>query len=214
MQSALEQKKAVPLTAAAHHATMAPVNMTFETLAIPGVTLITPVLHVDTRGSFAETWRKSLFAQAGIATEFVQDNRSWSTKGVLRGLHYQTPAAPQAKLVSVAQGSIIDVVVDLRRGSPAYGQWLAVELTALAAQALFVPVGCAHGFQVTSAEALVTYKVSSEYDPAADRGIRWDDPQLAIDWPLPRPLLSDRDANLLLLADIDSGFTFTPGQHY
>lgn len=193
---------------------MGRVSMTFETLEIPGVTLITPVLHVDGRGYFAETWRASSFAQAGIATAFRQDNRSYSTKGVLRGLHYQSPAAPQAKLVSVASGTIVDVVVDLRRGSPAYGQWLAVELTAATAQALYVPAGCAHGFQVISTEAFVAYKVSGEYDPAADRGVRWNDPQLAIDWPLEQPLLSERDANLPLLADVSSGFTFIPEQQY
>jgi dTDP-4-dehydrorhamnose 3,5-epimerase len=191
---------------------MSPVSMTFKTLAIPGVTLVTPTLHVDSRGSFAETWRRSLFEQAGLTTTFVQDNRSFSTRGVLRGLHYQSARAPQAKLVSVALGSIVDVVVDLRRGSPAYGEWLAVELTAATAQALFVPEGCAHGFQVISDEALVTYKVSSEYDPAAEHGVRWNDPQLGIAWPLPDPVLSERDANLPLLAGAKVDFTFTPGR--
>jgi dTDP-4-dehydrorhamnose 3,5-epimerase len=191
---------------------MSPVSMTFKTLAIPGVTLVTPTLRVDSRGYFAETWRESLFAQAGLTTPFVQDNRSLSKRGVLRGLHYQTSAAPQAKLVSVALGSILDVVVDLRAGSPAFGQWLAVELTAATAQALFVPEGCAHGFQVLSDEALVTYKVSSEYDPAAERGVRWNDPQLGITWPLPDPLLSERDANLPLLADAEADFRFSAPQ--
>lgn len=164
---------------------------TCSDLSIPGVKLLTPTIHRDERGWFMESYRRSQLKEAGISAEFVQDNRSYSRRGVLRGLHFHAPGREQAKLVQVVSGRIFDVVVDLRRDSAAFGQWLGVELDDETAQLLFVPRGCAHGFQVLSEDALVTYKVDSEYDAAAERTLAWD--ALDIEWPIRPPLLSPRD---------------------
>jgi len=163
---------------------------------LSGILILTPPEHQDTRGSFMECYSRRELAALGIACQFVQDNQSYSRGGVLRGLHYQlTPG--QAKLVRVIQGEIFDVVVDLRRDSPTFGQWEGFQLSAAGRQQLFVPVGFAHGFCVLENQsALVAYKCSAYYNPATERGIRWDDPILAIAWPLTNPILSDRDRQL------------------
>ena len=160
--------------------------------ALEGVRLIAPVVHRDGRGYFVETWREDRFRQAGISDRFVQDNQSRSTRDTLRGLHWQW-RRPQAKLVRVLAGSIYDVVVDVRRGSPAFGKWLGVELTADPLQWLYVPVGYAHGFCVLSEVAEVEYKCSDVYDPGGEAGLPWDDPSVRVEWPTTAPVLSARD---------------------
>lgn len=170
------------------------VNFHARDLEIPGAKLLTPQIHRDDRGWFMESYRRSSLAAVGIDTEFVQDNRSFSKRGVLRGLHFHAPGYEQSKLVQVVSGEIFDVIVDLRRDSLAFGKWLSVRLDDLTAQLLFVPRGCAHGFQVLSEGALVTYKVDREYDGAAERSLAWNTPELAIPWPIQPPELSERDA--------------------
>ena len=171
---------------------------TFEALEIPEVILVRPRVYPDDRGFFLETFRASAFRQAGITGPFVQDNLSYSRRWVLRGLHFQRAPYEQGKLVTCVQGRIFDVAVDLRRGSATFGRWVARELSAKEPALLWIPPGFAHGFLVLSEAALVWYKVTHhEYRPGAEGRIRWDDPDLAIRWPLPpgtRPLLSPRDA--------------------
>jgi dTDP-4-dehydrorhamnose 3,5-epimerase len=161
---------------------------------IPGVCIIEPVVHGDHRGFFMESYHRGRFAELGIDCEFVQDNHSRSRKGVLRGLHYQL-GHPQAKLVRATVGRVFDVVVDVRRGSPSFGSWVGTELNEDNHRMLFAPAGLAHGFLVLSDVAEFQYKCSDYYAPDEERGIRWDDPNLAIDWPLHgrTPVLSDRD---------------------
>ena len=157
----------------------------------------------DDRGFFFETYRRNEYADLGIDAEFVQDNHSRSVRGTIRALHFQlTPG--QAKLIRVARGSIYDVAVDLRRGSPTYGQFEAFELTDENARQIFIPVGFAHGFCVTSDQADVAYKVSSYYDQQTERGIAWDDPDIGIPWPAAEALVSDRDRTNPRLAEIAS----------
>jgi len=171
---------------------------------IPGVCLIEPVVHGDHRGFFLETYHKDRFAELGIECAFVQDNHSRSRSGVLRGLHYQL-GRPQAKLVRAARGRVFDVVVDLRLGSPTFGRWVGAELSEDNRRMLFSPAGFAHGFCVLSEFAEFLYKCSDYYAPSEERGIRWDDPTIAIDWPLDgvEPLLSDRDLAWPHLEDAD-----------
>ena len=161
---------------------------------IPGVCIIEPVIHGDDRGFFMESYHKDRFADLGIKHEFVQDNHSRSRAGVLRGLHYQL-GQPQAKLVRATRGRVFDVVVDLRRGSPTFGRWVGVELSEDNRRMLFSPPGFGHGFLTLSEIAEFQYKCSDFYAPTEERGIRWDDPSIAIDWPLDgmEPILSDRD---------------------
>jgi dTDP-4-dehydrorhamnose 3,5-epimerase len=165
----------------------------FET-SIEGVCLIEPVIHGDHRGFFLESYHRERFAELGIYTEFVQDNHSRSRAGVLRGLHYQL-GQPQAKLVRATRGRVYDVVVDLRRNSPTFGQWVGAELSEDNRLMLFSPSGFAHGFLVLSEVAEFQYKCSDFYAPDEERGIRWDDPTIAIDWPIGEisPILSERD---------------------
>lgn len=184
-------------------------NFTFRKLEIPDVILVEPRLFGDERGYFMESYRRSAFAEGGIEADFVQDNRSFSGKGVLRGLHYQRAPFAQGKLVSVLKGEIFDVAVDLRPDSDTYGRWVAEHLTAENRAMLFVPEGFAHGFQVVSESALIHYKTTSEYAPSADAGIRWNDPELAIPWPLTPPTLSAKDESLPTLAEASSGFEGT-----
>lgn len=162
--------------------------------AIDGVCLIEPVVHGDHRGFFMESYHKDRFAALGIEDEFVQDNHSRSRAGVLRGLHYQL-GRPQAKLVRATRGRVFDVVVDLRRGSPSFGRWVGAELSEENRRMLFAPAGFGHGFLVLSEIAEFQYKCSDFYAPEEERGIRWDDPSIAVDWPLGdlKPVLSDRD---------------------
>lgn len=169
---------------------------------------LTPRRFGDERGFFSEVWNHARFAEAGIPTQFVQDNVSLSrTKGVLRGLHFQTPPAAQAKLVRVSRGSIFDVGVDIRRSSPTFGRWAGVVLSAERWNQLYVPEGFAHGFVTLEDDTEVTYKVSALYSPEHDRSIRFDDPAIGIEWPLGgEPVLSDKDAAAPLLADVETGF--------
>lgn len=160
--------------------------------------------HEDERGAFWETWRDAWREDLGIAASFVQDNVSVSRRGVLRGLHYQRPC-PQAKLVTVLTGSVFDVVVDIRRASPRFGQWSDAILLGETPSALFVPRGFAHGFLVLSAEAVVAYKVDAPYAPEAEHTLAWDDPDLQIAWPVPAggmPVLSPRDQRARRLRDL------------
>jgi dTDP-4-dehydrorhamnose 3,5-epimerase len=179
----------------------------FKKLSIPDVQLIEPKVFLDGRGFFLETYKHSDFMQAGIPEHFTQDNYSRSEKRVLRGLHYQKHPHGQGKLVSCVKGSIFDVAVDIRKGSPTYGKWVSAELTEENNHLLFVPAGFAHGFQVLSDFAEVLYKCTTEYYPVADRGILWNDPDIAIHWPLADPLLSVKDTVHPLLKDADNNFT-------
>jgi dTDP-4-dehydrorhamnose 3,5-epimerase len=170
---------------------------------IPGVLIVEPRVHADERGHFFEAWRRDRYREAGIDVPMVQDNVSFSRRGVLRGLHFQDPN-PQAKLVSVLVGAVWDVAVDLRAGSPAFGESVGVELSAENRRQLFIPEGCAHGFVVTGESALLFYKCSALYDPESERTIRWDDPELNISWPAAAPTLSTRDARAPFLRDVSS----------
>lgn len=173
--------------------------------AIPDVKLVTPRRHGDSRGWFSETYNRRALAEQGIEVAFVQDNQSYSREaGVLRGLHFQLPPFAQAKLVRVLRGRVLDVAVDLRRRSPTFGRHVAVELSAEDGVQLFIPVGFAHGFLTLEAETEVFYKVSAHYAPEHDSGIRYDDPEIGISWPLPEgrePILSPKDAALPSLAE-------------
>jgi dTDP-4-dehydrorhamnose 3,5-epimerase len=171
---------------------------------LDGCLLLEPRVFEDERGFFYETFNADAFAEIGLPSGFVQGNVSSSTLGVLRGLHYQWPN-PQGKLVSVLEGEVWDVAVDIRRDSPRFGQWTAAVLSADNKRHFWIPEGFAHGFVVLSPRALFTYQCTATYDRDADAAIRWDDPQLAIDWPVSAPRLSPKDANAPLLADIDPG---------
>jgi dTDP-4-dehydrorhamnose 3,5-epimerase len=176
---------------------------------IPDVLLIEPTVHGDGRGYFIETFRQDLFEKAvGYQINFIQDNESKSAKGVLRGLHYQLPPYTQSKLVRVIQGSVLDVAVDIRKSSPTFGQYVAVELTEDNKHQLFVPQGFAHGFVVLSDTATFTYKVDNYYAPKHDRGIAFNDEQLAINWRLPMDdlQLSDKDRDHPNLSDTNDYF--------
>jgi len=167
----------------------------FTPTVIPEVLIIEPRVFRDTRGSFFEVYRRDLFREHGIQADFIQDNQSFSTKGVLRGLHYQVAPKAQAKLVRVVRGEVFDVVVDVREDSPTFGRYVAEILSAENKKMLFMPAGFAHGYLTLSDEAEFAYKVSDVYSPSHERGIRWDDPDIGIPWPkLNRPyLLSDKD---------------------
>src|SRR5688572_29027061 len=165
----------------------------FEPQSIPDVILVHPTRHVDRRGYFEETYRESAFAESGIAADFVQDNFVRSSRNVLRGLHYQLPPAAQGKLVSVAAGSIFDVAVDLRVESPTFGHWVGCTLDSEHRALLWIPQGFAHGYVVLSETADVVYKVTAEYVAHLDRGVRWDDPAIGIEWPVRDPIVSDKD---------------------
>ena len=167
---------------------------------LPGVVLVTPRVFEDTRGFFLESFNAERFAGEGLPTVFRQDNHSRSRRDVLRGLHYQV-RRPQGKLVGVIRGSIYDVAVDIRRGSPSFGQWYGVELREEEPRYLWVPPGFAHGFCVLSDVADVVYKCTDVYVADFDRGILWSDPFIGITWPVDRPLLSDKDMRLPTLRD-------------
>jgi dTDP-4-dehydrorhamnose 3,5-epimerase len=171
---------------------------------IPDVKLIEPRVFADERGFFMETWNAKVFREAGIDATFVQDNHSRSVKNTLRGLHYQLPPHAQGKLVRVTAGKVFDVAVDIRRGSPTFGQWVGVCLSEENHRMLWVPPGLAHGFLVTSETADFQYKCTAFYAPTFERTIRWDDPQLAISWPVAgKPLVSDKDAQGTTLAQAE-----------
>lgn len=175
---------------------------------LPGLIVLEPTIHGDSRGWFQETYRRNVMADLGITDDFVQDNHSRSARGVLRGLHFQVGDQPQAKLVRCARGAIMDVAVDLRRGSPTYGRWEAWQLDDERGRQLYCPVGFAHGFVVLSDVADVVYRCSDYYDPASDSGIRFDDPTVAVEWPGGPHSVSDRDATAPLLADIADELPF------
>jgi dTDP-4-dehydrorhamnose 3,5-epimerase len=168
---------------------------------LDGLILLTPSKHGDERGFFMETYRADAWAAQGVPTEFVQDNQSRSRRGTVRGMHFQLSPG-QGKLVRVARGRVLDVVVDIRRESPTFGQWEAVELDDEGAQQLWIPVGFAHGFCVLSDVADVNYKLSNPYDPATEAGIAWDDPDVGIEWPVEDPAVSERDRTSPRLADV------------
>ena len=168
-------------------------SFTFERLSIRDVIAIRPERHLDDRGFFKETFRHETFAEAGIDASFVQDNLTRSVRGVLRGLHYQLPPAAQGKLVGVVRGRIYDVAVDLRRGGPTFGKWVARTLDVDTGEMLWIPPGFAHGYCILSETADVFYKVTDYFAPDLSRGIRWDDPGLGIPWPVSSPVLSDAD---------------------
>ena len=168
---------------------------------LEGVYIIEPQSFYDKRGFFLETYHQRKYAEVGINCNFVQDNLSHSILGTLRGLHYQLQQA-QAKLIQVIRGAVFDVVVDIRRGSPSFGKWAGVNLSEENKRQLFVPEGFAHGFCVLSEVANVVYKCSDFYAPEDEGGILWSDPALAIDWPVEKPLLSDKDRRLPCLADV------------
>ena len=170
----------------------------FKKLAIPEVLLITPRVCTDNRGFFMETYKRSEFAAAGIGEVFVQENQSRSLRGVLRGLHFQRPPQAQSKLIRVISGKIFDVAVDLRPGSTT--GWVGVELSAESRTLMYIPDWCAHGFCVLSEHADVVYHTSTEYSPEHESGIMWNDPALAIQWPIADPIVSDRDKRWPLLA--------------
>lgn len=175
--------------------------------SLPGVLLIEPVVHRDGRGFFVETYHADRYRQHGIAAPFVQDNHSRSIQGTLRGLHLQLQR-PQGKLIRVIEGEIVDVAVDVRRGSPAFGRWVSVTLSADDFHQVYVPPGFAHGFYVVSPIAQVEYKCTDVYDPASEIGIAWNDPAIGIAWPARAPLLSARDSAHPTLAAVADRLPF------
>lgn len=179
--------------------------MEYKKTAIEGVYIIEPRVFADSRGYFFEAWKKAEFEENVGPVEFVQDNESKSTFGVLRGLHYQRGEYSQAKLVRVIKGKVLDVAVDIRRSSPTFGQHVMVELSEENKRQFFIPRGFAHGFLVLSQEAIFTYKVDNPYAPQADAGIRWNDPALGIDWPIDPALVqtSEKDMKHPLLQDAE-----------
>lgn len=168
---------------------------------LPGVLIIEPRAFGDNRGFFMETWQQDRYEAIGIKEKFVQDNLSFSSRGVLRGLHYQNPNA-QGKLVSVVQGEVFDVAVDIRVGSPTLGQWVGVNLSGENHRQLWVPPGFAHGFCVLSDTAYFTYKCTDIYTPSAEGGIMWNDPDIGIEWPIEDALLSEKDKVYPRLKDV------------
>ena len=175
---------------------------------LPGLVLLAPAVHGDARGFFMETYRADAWAAEGVPTEFVQDNHSRSRRGTLRGLHFQTHPG-QGKLVRVARGRVFDVVVDLRRGSSTFGEWEGVVLDDANGAMLWIPVGFGHGFLVLSEVADFVYKCTNYYDPATEAGIRFDDPEVGIEWPTSVELLySQRDAEAPLLSEVADSLPF------
>jgi dTDP-4-dehydrorhamnose 3,5-epimerase len=174
---------------------------------LDGLVLLAPTVHGDERGLFVETFRADTWAAEGVPTDFVQDNHSRSRRGTVRGIHFQTSPG-QGKLVRVARGSVLDVVVDLRRGSPTFGEWETVELDDERGLQLYVPIGFGHGFCVLSDVADFVYKVTSYFDPATESGFRYDDPDVGIEWPDLELLYSERDRTAPLLAEIAGELPF------
>ncbi len=176
---------------------------------LPEIAIIEPNAVDDERGWFMETYKKSEFSRQGIPHDFLQDNHSRSTvKGVLRGLHFQKEPAAQGKLVRCVIGTVFDVAVDIRKGSPTHSRWVSVILSADNRRMIWIPVGFAHGFLTTTDVAEVEYKVTSEYSSAHDRAIRWNDPAIGIEWPVGSPILSRKDAEAPFLKDADNNFVW------
>lgn len=176
---------------------------------IEGLLVVEPDIFRDDRGYFLESYNSDRYREAGIPDVFVQDNVSVSKKGVIRGLHYQTPPFAQGKLVSVLRGRVLDVVVDIRTGSPTFGRYVAVELSAENHRQFWIPAGFAHGFIALEDDTIFTYKVTNVYDKESDRGVRWNDPALGIAWPTEvPPIVSEKDTKLPLLKDIAQEFVW------
>jgi dTDP-4-dehydrorhamnose 3,5-epimerase len=184
--------------------------MIIETTSLPGVLVLTPPRFGDDRGFFSESWNRRSLAEQGIETNFVQDNHSLSTApGTLRGLHFQTPPHAQAKLVRCGRGALYDVAVDIRHGSPTYGHWVGVDLSFENGRQLLIPAGFLHGFVTRQPETEIIYKCSDYYAPQCDAAVRFDDPDLGIDWGLKAPpILSDKDAAAPRLRDLPAYFTW------
>jgi dTDP-4-dehydrorhamnose 3,5-epimerase len=184
--------------------------MKFTKTSIEGLVVIEPRVFGDERGYFLESYNEKEFEQAICKVSFVQDNESKSSKGVLRGLHFQKPPFNQAKLVRCIEGRVLDVAVDIRKGSPTYGKHVAIELSGENKKQVYVPRGFAHGFSVLSKTAIFAYKVDNRYAPESDSGIRYDDTELGIDWGLPQEeiQLSEKDKDLPSFKDLDSPFKF------
>lgn len=171
----------------------------FKDTPLKGAKIIQPQIFGDARGFFVESYKKSEFSAAGISEEFIQDNHSFSLKGILRGIHFQTEPHAQGKLVRVIKGAVWDVSVDLRQGSSTYGKWFGLELNEENGTMFYIPPGFGHGFLTLKDKTHLLYKCTAEYEPASDGGVRWDDPGLAIEWPLApgqKPLVSGKDENL------------------
>jgi dTDP-4-dehydrorhamnose 3,5-epimerase len=175
--------------------------MKISTCELEGLLVIEPDVYGDNRGFFVESWNRKRYFDAGIEAEFVQDNFSFSQRGTLRGMHFQNPLT-QGKLVSVWQGEVFDVAVDIRRASRTFGRWFGMTLTAENKRQFYVPPGFAHGFAVVSETALFHYKCTEIYSPRNELGFRWDDPDVGIRWPFPAPTLSQRDAQAPFLKDL------------
>jgi dTDP-4-dehydrorhamnose 3,5-epimerase len=190
--------------------------MRIEELDLAGLMLIEPPRFSDSRGWFCETWNRRRMEEAGLGFDFVQDNHSMSAEaGTLRGLHYQAPPAAQTKLVRCSRGAIWDVAVDVRRGSPTFGRWRGVVLSAENGRQLLAPRGFLHGFLTLTPDAEVQYKVDDYYSAACDGAVAWDDPDIAIDWPLDEagvksPIVSDKDAAAPRLQDFETPFSYAP----
>lgn len=185
--------------------------MQIEQTALPGVVILTPARFGDARGFFSESWSRKRLAEAGIDLDFVQDNHSVSARaGTVRGLHFQSPPHAQAKLVRCGRGVLWDVAVDIRRGSPSFGQWVGVELSAENGRQLLIPAGFLHGFVTRVDDTEIVYKCTDYYAPECDGALRWNDPQIGIDWGLEpgHAILSDKDARAPLLAAFETPFTW------
>ena len=179
---------------------------------ISEVLIVEPRVFADDRGFFMETYKRSEFAEHGIAELFLQGNHSKSTKGILRGLHYQKHPKAQGKLVRALSGEIFDVVVDIRQGAPTFGKWVSVTLSSENKKMLYVPVGFAHGFCVVSDQAEISYMTTEEYAPECEAGIQWNDSDLAIEWPLKEPILSPRDRSWPTFREVDNDFVYENGK--
>jgi dTDP-4-dehydrorhamnose 3,5-epimerase len=175
--------------------------MNVKDTKLAGVLVLEPDVFSDDRGFFLETWNSGRYENAGIQGPFVQDNFSFSKRGVLRGLHFQYPQS-QGKLIQVLSGGVVDVVVDIRKGSPTFGQWIGEELSDANHRQMYIPPGFAHGFCVMSDTAVFSYKCTDYYNPATENGIIWNDPDLNIDWPIKEPVLSPKDKEFSRLKDI------------
>lgn len=176
--------------------------MRFVETALPGVILVEPTVHRDHRGFFLETYHRKKYARGGIDAAFVQDNHSRSARGILRGLHAQG-RRPQGKLVRCVEGAIFDVAVDIRRGSPTFARWTGAELTAEGFRQMWIPPGFAHGFCVLTEAAQVEYKCTEVYLPEDELAVRWDDPEIGIEWPIDEPVLSEKDRGAPRLSEIE-----------
>ncbi|SLN46204.1 dTDP-4-dehydrorhamnose 3,5-epimerase [Roseovarius litorisediminis] len=189
--------------------------MLIEPTALPGLVVLTPARYGDARGFFSESWNRQRMAEHGLDFDFVQDNHSLSVaQGTVRGLHFQTPPHAQAKLVRCGRGRLLDVSVDLRKGSPTFGKWVGIELSFENGKQLLIPEGFAHGFVTCVPDTEIIYKCSDYYAPECDRSLRFDDPEIGIDWGIDagEAILSDKDAGAPLLADLDNPFIWEGSQ--